>query len=130
MGEWTKEPWEYTEPDSFGGLSGLVRSCGGSDQIAQVPIAGWKPRSIGTANGRRITSCVNALAGLNPDALGEVVEAVEAALEIVPCGDCIIEGCSPRREDNPDCCCPCHEWGDHDASDRLSTALASLKGEK
>ncbi len=76
----TKEPWEYLEPENWCGLAGLIRSVGGGDQIAKVEIAGWRPKSIGRVNGQRIVTCVNALAGINPEAVGDLLEACKYGL--------------------------------------------------
>ena len=66
----------------------------------------------GEANAQRIVDCVNALEGLNPAAIKEVVKALENLVEVCPCQN----GCDPA-----DMSC---------ATMRARTALANIRSNK
>lgn len=44
-------PWEHAQPANWHGMSSLIRPVGGTDQIATIPVAGWKPKRQAIANG-------------------------------------------------------------------------------
>lgn len=87
----TKEPWHYGDEDEgFDGVEHVQihagRYCDPSfREIARVEAAFDGDKHLPLceetrSNARRIVSCVNALAGMNPDALADVVEALEAVV--------------------------------------------------
>ena len=77
MTKWTPEPWEVDEfrvddwrikkPDGKGGCWWIAEVSGSPDNAE--------------ANASRITSCINALAGLNPEGVRELVDAVWGVME-------------------------------------------------
>ena len=75
MTKWTPEPWE------------AVKARGLSED-AECVILG-KDRTVADVDyrvdGDRITSCINALAGLNPEGVRELVKQTEILLDI--CGE-------------------------------------------
>jgi hypothetical protein len=94
MRKHTKEPWSLEERYR------LNDQCRGDPNGYFVPIngSGWgglanvvvrlshtdKDSETGWANARRIVDCVNALAGMNPAAVREVVEALEHIKALCP----------------------------------------------
>lgn len=66
MGSWTPEPWVW-EPDT--NSAGALR--------AQASEYRYIATDIPQEEGERAVACVNALAGLNPDDISDVVRALE-----------------------------------------------------
>lgn len=90
----TSEPWYYdgswvsTVEGSFeGDPRGPDRPCNlyGGHRIATIDGPQEQPEA--DANGQRIVSCVNALAGLNPEALPALIAAAEEAEKALLCID-------------------------------------------
>lgn len=89
MAEHTKGPWEvYPAPitSRADAIMELIEQAQATDSIAShiyllnadgkcPAITGFGPKS--EANAARIVACVNALEGLNPDAVRDVVRALE-----------------------------------------------------
>lgn len=81
-GEWTPEPWviDYANREMFAvmdddGIFKYLGACRPEDfSRSKVPSA------VSEANAARIVACVNALAGLNPEAVPAMVEAIKAAI--------------------------------------------------
>lgn len=76
MTEHSKEPWKRLPGNNH---EHIIDANG-------TQIAWWHtytddlPRILHTKNATRLCACVNALAGLNPEHVGELVEGVEKAL--------------------------------------------------
>jgi hypothetical protein len=64
----TPEPWESDGPEVHATKGGRLNGL----------ICHLASESKGEANAERIVACVNALAGLNPEAVADVVEALRA----------------------------------------------------
>lgn len=74
----TQTPWTMRPLELYEGGTGyeIVDATGATVLENQT----YYPTAPSEANAARITACVNALAGLNPDAVAGVVEALEACI--------------------------------------------------
>ena len=90
MSDHTPEPWKYIQSGQMI-FAKCVGGCGQRDsEFRLADVRGWghlqyrkDGEQMQDANGKRIVSCVNALAGLNPEAVNGVVEALKQALPIL-----------------------------------------------
>lgn len=125
---WSPEPWRYVTGSAY---ANDPRKAGG----ATVRLLQADREESGTApwerdaNVKRAIACVNALAGIkNPEALGEVVEALGVAVEVL---DASGIGCLFARtlnEKESDCLCmACLRL---DAASKARAALRKLEGVK
>lgn len=78
--KWAQEPWKAAEGSLF------IKGEEGWGSV--VDAHGWFIAKLEDsldpeANGARIVACVNALAGLDPGAVGEVMAALEACAEVL-----------------------------------------------
>jgi hypothetical protein len=78
MSNWTKEPWRVVShngeaPQIIAGIRVIAKALYwlGSEDVEEVE-----------ANAARIVACVNACAGIDPAAIGKLVEACKAWLAI------------------------------------------------
>lgn len=81
MSKHTPEPWEAVEPSNWYGTAILVRKERG-DPIAQIPLMGW-PIRVARANAERIVACVNACKGINPEAVPDLLAALEQLCDTI-----------------------------------------------
>lgn len=127
---------KYGEPWKTYQCKGLMERI-----ISEAPVSGIAPdgtklpgfqvrgEGMNEETAMRIVACVNALAGLDPSALAEVIAAAETALSR-------LTFCLENQRDcgDPDAECPLHDaHKDYDmAGDaaRLRAALAKLKAEQ
>ena len=122
----TKEPWEYRPDadDDWGiirapvteqgqWLGGIICQARDPDRLGESELAAARAAKIDPweANARRIVSCVNALAGMNPDALAGLIEAAEGMYRV-------------QANSEPHTIAELME-----ATEELGTALARLRGE-
>lgn len=57
----TAGPWVYDEPGNWRGIAALIRPRASSHRIAEIPIAGWRPKKQAVANGKFIALARTAL---------------------------------------------------------------------
>lgn len=84
MSKHTPEPWEYgTFPKWQPGRSNyhVVRPQGEFPHGGWIADFGYPCDDVAEANAQRAVACVNALAGINPEAVPDVVAALRALLE-------------------------------------------------
>jgi len=73
--EHTPEPWRVSAP-----VKGYIASVKGPDGIAAADIRETLEPGQGGANAAHIVACVNALAGMDPAAVGEALAAFESLI--------------------------------------------------
>lgn len=114
----TKEPWRFD--GDWSRLPSIVAGDVREKVIATVTKAGFPERNSRTpeqeANARRIVDCVNALAGMNPVALGALIEAAEGLAKTAEVAE-HTDFKSPQDVKNL-----------MDAADLVNAALAAFRG--
>lgn len=91
MTKWTPEPWEIVMEWRSEGIYCIgIRSKTTKDYVCQIERHLTKEAGITFPNGgpdgpdaKRLFSCINALAGLNPEGVRELVEAVTRVCDIM-----------------------------------------------
>jgi hypothetical protein len=84
MTQHVTEPWFIARADDHPKKPLVIASESNTEAIATV----WAYMMPTQANANRIVACVNALAGMNPSAVGELVAAVRL---ILPTGDRLMD---------------------------------------
>ena len=80
MNKHTSEPWEITVGFDRSTVSGGTSESGSAHVIADVRHSTAYRAGEGEANSRRIVACVNACAGINPEAVPDLLKLAKAML--------------------------------------------------
>jgi hypothetical protein len=83
--KWTKEPWDakFEKMGGYDCMTDAFKIHSGNKLIADLDLAMQSHEDEIEANAEHIVSCVNALEGLNPEGIKEVVEAARETVNFL-----------------------------------------------